>query len=265
MKRKIASILMLLIFAVMCISGLLSYFTEYTRAIASVHTIFGFAFVFVSSVHIVNNIKPLSLYLKQGISIILLLIVCALFYSTWNEVPIVNEVMNFGARSKVKLGVDSESSTISQIDMDLTKNGKLSLEIKRAEHFWHPQIAVWTEDLKGNYIETLYVTKATAKGIFAGGRTKDNFKSLDKESADIDDGYRRVNALPIWSHKRGKVYEDGNYAPTFENPLPDAISGATPLAHFNLNTSVDYSETFITKFEINVAFDDNEYYSECLR
>ena len=52
------------------------------------------------------------------------------------------------------------------------------------------------------------------------------------------------------------------FVPTRDNPLPDAISGATPQDNFRLNTSTNKSEKFIIKLEINVAFDDNEFYSE---
>lgn len=68
--------------------------------------------------------------------------------------------------------------------------------------------------------------------------------------------------MPVWSHSRGIQYEDGLFAPTREKPLPDAISGATFQDNFNLISSIDKIDSFHLKLEINVAFDDNEYYSE---
>ncbi len=262
MKRKIASLLMLSSFLVLCITGLLSYLSEYTRLIATVHTIFGFLFVLVAVAHIFNNTKPVKLYLKSWLAIPITVFVGLLTYASTSENFLIKNIMDYGARSKAKIGVESKSNTYAEIVMNLEEAGHLSLELKKGAHFWHPQVAVWTEDTLGNYIETLYVTKATAKGLFAGGRTKDNFKSLDTENTEIRTKYRRVDALPIWSHKRGMIYADGMYVPTNDKPLPDGITGATPLDNFILNTSVDYSDKFVVKLEINVAFDDNEYYSE---
>ncbi len=122
-------------------------------------------------------------------------------------------------------------------------------------------MAIWTEYAQDNYLDTIFVTKATAKGLFFGGRDKEYFKNLD-DNKDIGGDYRRVNALPVWSHKRNVQYEDGRVVPTTAKPRPDGISGATIIDSFNLKTSTKYHSKFHLKIEINVAFDDNEYYSE---
>jgi len=249
-------------FVILCVSGLLSYFSEYTRSIATVHTIFGMIFTIVAVLHLVNNYKPLKNYLLSWIAGATFLVISLIAYVAFSEIPPISNIMDYGAKSKAKIGIKDEDLNYDHIIMGIGKAGQLNLDIKRAVHFWHPQIAIWVEDTLGNYKETLFVTKATAKGIFAGGRSKENFKSLDTELTETEGSYRRVNALPVWSHKRGVIYEDGLYAPTYEKPLPDAISGATPLSNFVLKTSVNYQAPFILKFEINVAFDDNEYYSE---
>ena len=112
------------------------------------------------------------------------------------------------------------------------------------------------------FITSLYVTHATAKGTFFGGRTKENFKSFDAKKNSTQE-FRRVDALPVWSHKRGILQADGIYAPTTENPLTDALSGETLPSSFRFRTSVgNTSGNIRLRLEINVAFDDNEFYSE---
>jgi len=249
-------------FTVLSVTGLLSYFVDYNRGLATVHTIFGILFTVTGLLHILNNIKPLRNYSKRGAVFFMLGLVGVIAFFSYSELPIAKSFMDFGARSKANLGNSENDNTYSKITMGLGKEHQLSLDIKRAKHFWHPQIAIWTEDTTGVYKETLFVTKATAKGFFAGGRSKENFKELDNVSSMDVDSYRRVNALPVWSHKRGVKYDDGLFAPTYEDPMPDGLSGATPLDNFIFETSVDYQEPFVVKFEINVAFDDNEYYSE---
>ncbi len=253
---------MLLVFFVLCVSGVLSYFTEYNRKIAIVHTVFGAVFSMAAVVHMINNVKALKLYSKSWIMLALFTLTSAIGYMAITESYLMNQFINYGARSKASIGIQEGPRLYTEIILDLDKKVQLSFELKKAKHFWHPQIAIWTEDKKGNYLETLYVTKATAKGVFSGGRTKENFKSMDTRIVNEVEGHRRVNALPVWSHQRAVVYEDGLLVPTVDKPLPDGISGATPKDNFVLKSSVDYVQDFVIKFEINVAFDDNEFYSE---
>ncbi|MEO0332904.1 MAG: hypothetical protein AAF223_14675 [Bacteroidota bacterium] len=143
-----------------------------------------------------------------------------------------------------------------------TEDANLELEILAGGHFWFPQIAVWIEDTAGNYLETVLVTYSTSKGVFYGDRTKDNFRELDKGASEVRKRIIRVDALPYWSHKRGVKYQDGLYAPHLEAPLPDGISRATPQGNFKLQASYASLTTFKVLMEVNVAFDENEYFSE---
>ena len=115
-----------------------------------------------------------------------------------------------------------------------------------------PQIAVWIEDLDGNYLDTLYVTKKTATQRWRGK------PGPYEEKGNI----RRKTSLPYWSHKRGVRYEDGLYLPTKKEPLPDSVTSASPKGSFRLNSSVgEELKTFILLVEINNSTDFNEYYT----
>lgn len=107
-----------------------------------------------------------------------------------------------------------------------------------------PQIAVWLEDLNGNYLSTVYVSHKIANQAW--------------QSAG---GNRRKEALPHWCHKRGVVYEDGLYLPTKQNPVADGISGATPQNGFSLKISPsERLRQFVVKVEVNHSVDFNEYW-----
>ncbi len=113
-----------------------------------------------------------------------------------------------------------------------------------------PQIAVWVDDTSGNFVDTLYVTFKGAKGEFRGFGTKE---------------VRRKEALPLWSHRRGIRERDGLFMPSRENPLPDAVTGASPMGGFRLKTKVPKDlEEFTIFIEVNVGFDFNCYYAEGL-
>lgn len=117
----------------------------------------------------------------------------------------------------------------------------LFLGIKRKNT---PQIAIWAEDMEGNYLTTIYVSHriATQSWIMSGGD-------------------RRKSALPYWCHRRGVQYDDGLYLPTKDNPMPDAVTGATPSGNFDVRL-VPTSEVrkFVIKAEFNHSTDFNDYY-----
>ena len=105
-----------------------------------------------------------------------------------------------------------------------------------------PQIAIWTEDMEGNYLTTIYATRKIATGAFSGGN-------------------RRKEALPAWCYARGVQYPDGLYLPTKDAPLTDGISGATPHDSFDVKISpTDPLKRFVVKIELNHSTDWNDNY-----
>jgi len=140
------------------------------------------------------------------------------------------------------------------------KGTNLTILFEPGKSHNHPTMAVWIEDLEGNYIQTLYVTKSIATSVFAHGESsKESWKS---ESGVV----RRPAALPYYLHKRNIKAPDNTYLPTPENPVPDAYSGATPIAGFNLETKTDSLLTgkFVLLFEVNQPWDWNEYWNNTL-
>lgn len=141
---------------------------------------------------------------------------------------------------------------------------QITIDFLRGKHFWNPQVAIWIEDLNGNHLQTLMVTTSTAKGLFYSGRTALNFKISDEAKSVENASVRRVDALPYWSHRRGVKYPDGLYSPPTNEPLPDGITGATPVGDFYFSGKGDFEEldALVVMVEVNVAFDENEYFSE---
>ncbi|CAM1344166.1 hypothetical protein [Tenacibaculum amylolyticum] len=259
--RKIISLSIGISVIILIVTGILSYFQDYSSSIATLHTLFGILFSLGVLFHFKNNFRSIKLYTKgKTVSLLGLLSLLLLLGGVYQITPL-NQLMNFSAKQKASTKKELNQTTYQLVEMNTTKDIKLIIDLLRSEHYWHPQMAIWIEDEKGNYIETLFVSKATAKGLFFGGRSKSNFKNFDKNKNILGE-YRRVNALPVWSYKRNVKYTDGMYVPPSNQPLPDAITGATITDNFKLNTSIEPLEKFVLKIEINVAFDDNEYYSE---
>ncbi len=124
----------------------------------------------------------------------------------------------------------------------------IEIDFKKGPEHNHPIMAIWLEDTKGNYIETLYVAESIGNGIFGHG--------MNKEGKWEPGPIQRPAALPYWWHKYG-------FLPDPENRVPDAISGPTPEANFVLltNTVGELPEQFNVLFEINQSWDWNEYWT----
>ncbi|MDZ7634041.1 MAG: hypothetical protein U5L72_06205 [Bacteroidales bacterium] len=120
---------------------------------------------------------------------------------------------------------------------------------------YYPLMAVWLEDEQGDYIQTLFVPRAIATGVFKYGS---NASGKWEEAAK-----RAPQTLPYWSHRRGIRASDGLYMPDPENPVADAYSGATPTTSFVLQTRADKAlpGKFRVMFEVNQNWDWNEYWT----
>jgi hypothetical protein len=112
-----------------------------------------------------------------------------------------------------------------------------------------PQIAVWLEDSSGRYAADLYITEKAGKSAWGS--------------------VRRPEALPVWSHARGRRYADGLYMPTKDEPLPDAVSGPTPKPKkgdvevlMTLTLPVEAGSGSRLMVEVNSSFDFNAAYPE---
>ena len=119
----------------------------------------------------------------------------------------------------------------------------------------HPLMAIWVENEKGDFIQTLYVAESIGKGVFRHGDTSKGFWMPGE--------IRRPAALPRWSHQRGIKAEDGLYLPTPQDPVADAYSGPTPGKSFILHTRLNENpgDRFRILFEINQTWDWNDYWT----
>ncbi len=128
---------------------------------------------------------------------------------------------------------------------------EVSLDLNEA----NPQIAIWATDSQGEYLGEIYVTgKIAVKGL------GNNDGPLDAKN-----GGSRLSALPIWAWKRNKLDADGNPYPSEANPLPDAVTSATPKARpfvrvWSPETTLEPG-TYTIWVELNKSFDKNDHHS----
>ncbi|MCK9452394.1 MAG: DUF2271 domain-containing protein [Bacteroidales bacterium] len=133
----------------------------------------------------------------------------------------------------------------------------LQLNFERGKAHNHPSLAIWIEDLEGEMIQTLFVTKSVATGYYAYGDAG-NGKWLK-----VPGPAQRYASLPYWLHRRELANPASEKLPTPQNPVPDAYTGATPTGSFTLKTTS--FEKLTSKFklfvEVNQPWDWNEYWN----
>ena len=131
----------------------------------------------------------------------------------------------------------------------------LFIEFHKGKEHNHPTMAVWIETMDEEFVETLYITKSVATGFFGHGEKSEGIWSKEPGPA-----YRPAT-LPYWFHKRTR--EKKNDIPTPENPVPDAITGATPPGSFIIDSRSEkiLEGKFRIVAEINQTWDWNEYWN----
>jgi hypothetical protein len=132
---------------------------------------------------------------------------------------------------------------------------EIIIDLTRGKSFYYPLFSIWLEDMDGKYIQTLYVARSVATGIFEYAKQEKN--------KWIKAPKRAPQALPLWSHKRGIKAADGLFTPDEQTAVPDAYTGATPVTGFIMTSHADYPlpGRFKVMAEINQNWDWNEYWT----
>lgn len=130
----------------------------------------------------------------------------------------------------------------------------LVFQFKTGKYHNHPTFVIWVEDMEGNYLHPLYVTRSVSSGIWDHGElAPGKWSNLPGKAV-------RPAALPYWFHRRG--LENMPAIPNENDRLPDAITSATPTAGFFLETKsgVEKGQKYRILIEINQTWDWNDYW-----
>lgn len=134
---------------------------------------------------------------------------------------------------------------------------ELVINLTKGKHHNHPSFAIWLEDLEGQVIQTLFVTKSVATGIFQYGDAGDGTWLRVSGPAS------RPASLPYWLHRREVAKTPEFSMPNPDNKVPDAYTGATPSADFRLKVipASDLPDKFRLLVEVNQPWDWNDTWS----
>lgn len=252
-----------LIFIALMSTGIMLYALPWNYFIGAIHIWASLFFIIGTIWHFKNNLKSYAKNLQKKVGKRamyasfsgLLIVAIGLVFG----LPPFASVMNFSESLK-KSG---QPETLQYTLLDLVGDDsfpRMNLFIKAGSAYESepqpafmgftytsiPQMAVWMETLDGQYIDTLYVTGKIASSGF--GENESGLK-------------RRPEALPVWSHSRGVMEDDGLYAPVGNNADLDGISGATPKNDALISMTAPRMGQYRLMVEVNRSYDFNDYYS----
>lgn len=176
-----------------------------------------------------------------------------------NKLIVVLTILSLGAASCSTGSVNKSKSPEKKVTPFTSNAGgngpEIIVELTQGESFYYPLFAIWIEDMDGRYIQTLYVAKSAATGIFRYAAAENN-KWVTGEK-------RAPQTLPYWAHKRGVKASDGLYMPDSQTVVPDAYTGATPVTGFVMTSHADgpLPDKYKVMLEINQNWDWNDYWT----
>ncbi|MEO9852988.1 MAG: hypothetical protein ABJH72_09560 [Reichenbachiella sp.] len=266
MNRSLVGNFLILTFLVLAASGAVMYFFSFEKSMAATHTLFALLFVLSIALHIVNNKVPLKNYLlgkrskhlAKYQSLILIVLLSFIGLGAYLDMPVINELYNWGNELRNAKAGKTEATfeyQMIQLNSDIPGAGGLEIEVKKGEAFQYPLFAIWVEDSKGQYLETLYVSRVIASGVYDYG--------VEIDGVWTPSSKRRPEALPYWSHKRNIRALDGFYIPLEKALDLDGVSGATPTDNFIVKSRAksEHMGSFRIMMEVNQSYDWNEYYN----
>ncbi len=153
--------------------------------------------------------------------------------------------------------VKKEMALSDTIVVNLSDEGlEFTIYFEKGHKHNHPTFVFWIEDMDENYLQTLFVTKSFATGIFGHAPINDTLWGTEPGVA------KRPAALPYWWHKCNKESIEIT-VPSPEHPYVDAYTGETPKGSFSLKIKTDniINNKFRILMEINQPWDWNDYWT----
>jgi hypothetical protein len=263
-SRRFASLLVGLSFLAVGVTGVLSFALPWGDRLSGLHTVAGFIFLGAGALHVTHNARAWLRYAADrsrrlpSARLVVALGLCAalLAGALWRVRPL-SSLLAWGRALR---DADAPARTGYQsLTLDTRGDGPLVVvDLKAGPHFhtyqkefgWDitPQIAVWTEDEQGRYLETLYVTRDEGRDGYDDG----DGRTLSPRPA----------SLPVWRHKLGLFSDPQRPEVSRHAPLPDAVSGASPTDNSYLTARAHgVGRRFAVLVEVNSSWDYNDYYT----
>jgi len=158
LHRRAVSLLSALTFLVLAVSGVLAFIQPYSLGVIGLHALMGFVFIALIGLHVFNNSRPLTSYLRSKAVWGTLVITSSLTLLFWWQPSPVKKVLAWSGN----LGPAMERFEMREdgmvFDYTPSPDYKMRLTVKTGASFHAsppPQVAIWLENQGGYHIQTL--------------------------------------------------------------------------------------------------------------
>lgn len=158
LRRRSVSLLTALTFLVLAVTGVLAFLQPFSIGIIGLHSLMGFFFIALIVLHITNNSRPLTSYLRSKALWATLAITASLTLLFWWQPAPVKTMLGWSGN----LGPAMERFEMREdqmvFDYSPSPDYKMRLDVKTGPSFEsrpRPHVAIWLENQGGYHIKTL--------------------------------------------------------------------------------------------------------------
>lgn len=158
LRRRAVSLLTALTFLVLGVTGVIAFIRPFSIGIVGLHALMGFVFISLIGLHVFNNSRPLTSYLRSRALWVTLAITVILTLLFWLQPAPIRTVLgwsgNLGpAMDRFEMGADE-----MVFDYSPAPDYKMKLTVKTGPSYATtppPGVAIWLENQGGYHIKTL--------------------------------------------------------------------------------------------------------------
>jgi hypothetical protein len=170
-RRRATSLLTALTFFVLAVTGVLAFIQPFSLSIIGLHSLMGFVFIALIALHVLNNSRPLTSYLRSKTLWATLASTAVLTLLFWQQPAPIATVLSWSGN----LGPALERFQLDEdglvFDYQPSPQYQLRLTVKPGPTYPTtppPQVAIWLENQGGYHIKTLLApTTATETPYWA--------------------------------------------------------------------------------------------------
>jgi len=163
LSRRAVSLLTALTFLVLSVTGVIAFLQPFSIGVIGLHALMGFVFIGLIALHIVNNSRPLTSYLRSKALLVTLAVTASLTLLFWFQPAPIKAVLRLSGN----LGPAMERFEMNEggmvFDYTPSPDYKMRLTVKTGPAYHAsapPQVAIWLENQGGYHIKTLLAPRS---------------------------------------------------------------------------------------------------------
>jgi len=163
LHRPAVSLLTATTFVVLSVTGIAAFIQPFSIGVVGLHALMGFVFIALIGLHVLNNRRPLTSYLRGKVFWMALPATSVLTFLFWSQPPPIRTMLSWSGNlgpAIERFQLDEEGMVF---DYHPTPEYQLRLTVKTGSAYHThspPQVAIWLENQGGYHIKTLLAPAA---------------------------------------------------------------------------------------------------------